>query len=152
MDAYTAQDIIILEDFEGDWILSDFANGTVLQAQQTGSKSNTTTGYNANSLAAHDETGRQREVTIRIIKGSPDDKRLNRFYTMWDKHDLRYKPLNGQFTKVIGHGDTTMTNNTLSVFFGNPKDSPEEAVDRNGNTDQLVSVYVITFGNSERSM
>lgn len=152
MDAYTAQDTLILEDYEGEWILSDLADGTVVQLSAPNEKSTTTTGYNGNSLGAHNESGRQRECTIRIVKGSGDDKRLNRFYNMWEKRDLRWVPLKASFTKKIGHSDGSMTDETIECKFGLPATPVEAMQDTTGSTDQLVAVYMIRFGNSERSM
>ena len=78
MDSYTAQDIIVCEDYTGDWILSDLADGTVAELSAPNELSTTTTGYNGNSLGSHNEPGRQRECTLRVVKGSNDDKRFNK--------------------------------------------------------------------------
>ena len=78
MDAYTAKDTIVCEDYSGDWILSDFADGTVAELSAPNELSTMTTGYNGNSLGSHNEPGRQRELSLRLVKGSDDDKRLNK--------------------------------------------------------------------------
>ncbi len=152
MDAYTSLDTIILEDYQGEWILSDFADGTVAELTAPNDLSTTSTGYNGNSLGAHNEPGRQRECTIRIVKGSGDDKRINKFYNMWKNKDLRMKPLKGSFTKNIGHSDGSITKDTVECYFGLPAGQPTQMVDTAGNIDQVVSVYMIRFANSERSM
>lgn len=152
MDAYTARDIIIATDFQGTWTLTDFADGTVAQLTAPNELSNMTTGYNGNSLAAHNEPGRQRALALRLVKGSSDDKRFNLNYNLWKNHDIRYKPLEMEFTKQIAHSDGSITNDKVTCFFGNPGAQPEQTTDVAGNTDQVVSVYSIKFGNSERSM
>lgn len=152
MDAYTARDIIIATDFQGTWTLTDFADGTVAQLTAPNELSNMTTGYNGNSLAAHNEPGRQRELALRLVKGSSDDKRFNLNYNLWKNRDIRYKPLEMEFTKQIAHSDGSITNDKVTCFFGNPGAQPEQTTDVAGNTDQVVSVYSIKFGNSERSM
>ncbi|MDE5888435.1 MAG: hypothetical protein K2H20_00270 [Bacilli bacterium] len=149
MNSYTAQDVIICEDKDGDWILSDFGNGTVADLTAPNEVSNTNTGYNGNSLAAHNEPGRQRECTLRIVKGSSDDKRLKKNYNLWKNRDLRFKPLNMTFTKTLGHGDGTLTQDTTECYFGIPAGTPGKQMNTEGDTEQLVSVYMIRFGNSE---
>lgn len=151
-DSYTSQDIIICEDHEGDWILSDFADGTVAELAAPNELSQTSTGYNGNSLGAHNEPGRQRECTLRIVKASNDDKRLNKNYNLWKSRDSRFKPLTMNFTKNIAHGDGSTTHDTVECKFGLPAGQPVQATDVAGNTEQVVSVYMLRFGNSKRSM
>ena len=152
MDSYTAQDIITCEDRDGEWILSDFADNTVATLTAPNELSQTSTGYNGNSLGAHNEPGRQRECTLRIVKGSGDDKRLNKNYNLWKNRDLRFKPLQMRFTKNVAHNDGSVTQDTVECYFGLPAVQPDQTQDVAGNTDQVVSVYMIRFGNSERSM
>lgn len=152
MDSYTANDVIVCTDHNGDWVLSDFADGTVAELAAPNELSSMTTGYNGNSLGAHNEPGRQRELTLRIVKGSGDDKRLNANYNLWKNRDLRFKPLSMTFTKNVAHEDGSVTNDKVSCYFGLPGAQPTQASDMNGSTDQVVSVYSIRFGNSERSM
>lgn len=152
MDSYTSSDVIVCTDHNGDWVLSDFADGTVAELAAPNELSSMTTGYNGNSLGAHNEPGRQRELTLRIVKGSGDDKRLNANYNLWKNRDLRFKPLSMTFTKNVAHEDGSVTNDKVSCYFGLPGAQPTQASDMNGSTDQVVSVYSIRFGNSERSM
>lgn len=151
-DSYTAQDIIIVEDYQGEWVLSDFADGTVAELSAPNELSALTTGYNGNSLGAHNEPGRQRECTLRIVKAGSDDKRLNKNYNMWKNRDMHFTPLKATFTKNVGHSDGTITKDTVECFFGLPTGQPTQMMDMAGNTEQVVSVYMIRFGNSERSM
>lgn len=152
MDAYTANDTLIVKDYQGEFILSDLADGTVAELSAPNELSATTTGYNGNSLGAHNEPGRQRECTLRIVKGSGDDKRLNKAYNMWKNRDIRFKPIKMTFVKNIGHEDGTITKDTVECYFGLPAGQPTQMTDVTGNTEQVVSIYMLRFGNSERSM
>lgn len=153
VDAYTAQDIIICTDYEGEWILSDFADGTVAELSAPNELSQTTTGYNGNALGAHNEPGRQRECTLRIVKAGSDDKRLNKNYNLWKNRDSRFKPLTMSFTKNISHLDGgSIVNDTVECYFGLPAGQPTQMTNVAGDTEQLVSIYMLRFGNSERSM
>lgn len=152
MDAYTASDSLVCTDYSGDWILSDFADGTVAELTAPNELSATTTGFNGNSLGAHNEPGRQREAVIRLVKGSNDDKRFNKHYNMWKNRDLRFKPLRMTFTKNVAHSNGSITPDTVECYFGLPAGQPTQMQDTTGNTEQVVSIYTIRFGNSERSM
>lgn len=152
MDSYTSKDIIVVEDYSGDWILSDFADGTVAELTAPNELSTITTGYNGNSLGSHNEPGRQRELNLRLVKGSNDDKRLNKAYNMWKNRDLRFRPLKMSFTKNVAHTDGSVTVDTVECFFGLPTGQPSQMQDTAGNTEQVISIYTIRFGNSERSM
>ena len=152
MDSYTASDVITAKDGTGDWILSDFADGTVAELSAPNELSTITTGYNGNTLGAHNEPGRQRELTLRLVKGSNDDKRLNKNYNLWKNRDIRFQPLTMEFTKNVAHEDGSITNDKVSCFAGFPAGQPTQMSDMAGNTEQVVSIYMIRFGNSERSM
>lgn len=152
MDSYTSSDTIIVKDYQGEFILSDLADGTVAELSAPNELSATTTGYNGNSLGAHNEPGRQRECTLRIVKGSNDDKRLNKNYNMWKNRDMRFAPMQMTFVKNIGHNDGSITKDTVECYFGLPAGQPTQMTDVTGNTEQVVSIYMLRFGNSERSM
>lgn len=147
-NAYTAQDTIVCEDLDGEWILSDFATGTVADLTAPNEVSSTSTGYNGNSLGAHNEPGRQRECTLRIVKGSADDKRLKKSFKLWKNRDLRFKPFTMSFTKFINN-DGVLTKDTTECYFGLPAVTPGKQSNTEGDTEQLVSIYMIRFGNSE---
>lgn len=151
-DSYTAQDIITCEDYQGKWVLTDFATGNVAELSAPNELSSTATGYNGNSLGAHNEPGRQRELTIQLVKAGSDDKRFNKNYNMWKNRDLRFKPLKMTFTKNVAHSDGTVTKDTVTCYFGLPSGQPTQAMNTEGDTAQVVSEYMIRFGNSERSL
>lgn len=151
-DSYTAQDTITMTDYNGKWLLADFADGTAAELSAPNELSSMTTGYNGNGLGAHNEPGRQRELTLKVIKGSADDKRLNTNYTLWRNRDIRFQPLQASFTKNVAHTSGSMTNDTVECFFGLPAGQPVQMLDTAGNIEQVVSVYMIRFANSNRTM
>lgn len=150
MDAYTSKDILKFEDYNGEWIISDLANATVTEFSGDNELSTITTGYNGNGLGAHNEPGRQRLATIRLVKASDDDKRLNENYTLWKNRDSRFRPLKASFTKNIAHSDGSLANDTLYCYFGLPTGQPSQANNTEGDTEQVVSVYTIRFADNDR--
>jgi len=149
-DAYTSVDTVQVKDFQGDFTLSDFADGTVAELSAPNELSTVTTGYNGNGLGAHNEPGRQRTLTLRLVKASSDDKRINETYELWKNRDSRFKPLEMSFTKNITHSDGNVTHDTVNCYFGLPSAPPVQTLDTTGNTEQVVSVYTFTFANYKR--
>ncbi len=149
-DAYTGQDTLQLEDYQGWFTLSDFADGGVAELSAPNEISTVTTGYNGNGLGAHNEPGRQRQLTLRLVKASPDDKRLNESLELWKKRDMRFKPFKMSFTKNITHSDGNVTHDTVKCYFGLPAGVPTTTTDTTGNVEQVVSVYTITFADYQR--
>lgn len=152
MDAYTSSDTVVCTDYQGKWVLSDFAAGAVAELSAPNDLSSMATGYNGNSLGAHNEPGRQRELSLRLVKGSSDDKRFNKNYNLWKDRSIRFKPLKMSFTKNVAHEDGSITKDTVDCFFGLPSGQPTQVSNTEGDTEQVISVYMIKFGNSERSL
>lgn len=151
-DSYTAQDVIILEDYKGEWQVTDFADGSVVELEAPNELSSITTGFNGNGLGAHNEPGRQRNCTLRIVRGGADDKRINESYNFWKNRDLRFKPLKAKFVKNVAHEDGSITKDTTECKFGLPSGQPVFTVDTTGNIEQVVAIYTIQFADSKRSM
>ena len=149
---YTSVDTICLEDYNGKWILTDLADGVVAELNAPNELSTMTTGYNGNSLGSHNEPGRQRELTLRLVKGSSDDKRLNANYNLWKDRSDSFLPLKGFFTKLIKNEAGSNTLDTVECYFGLPTGQPTQSSVMDGNTEQVVSIYTIRFGNSKRVM
>lgn len=149
-DAYTGQDTLQATDYQGEWTLSDLADGAVAELSAPNELSTVTTGYNGNGLGAHNEPGRQRQLTLRLVKASGDDKRMNESYELWKKRDMRFKPFKFSFTKNITHSDGNVTHDTVECYFGLPAGVPTQSVDTTGNVEQVVSVYTITFADYKR--
>lgn len=152
MDAYTGKDTIIVNDYMGEFVLSDLADGVCAELVANNDLSSTSTGFNGNSLGAHNEPGRQRELTLRLVKGSEDEKRLNKSYNFWKQRNPLFRPFTMKFIKRVEHGDGNATEDTVKCYFGLPSGQPGHTADTTGNTDQVVAVYMIRFGNSEHSM
>ena len=149
-DAYTGQDTLQVKDYQGEFILSDFADGVVAELAASNEIGTVTTGYNGNGLGAHNEPGRQRTLTLRVVKASQDDKRINETYELWKNRDLRFRPLEMSFTKNISHSDGSVTHDTVECYFGIPGGVPTQSIDTTGSTEQVVSVYTFTFANYKR--
>lgn len=149
-DAYTGIDTLQVKDYEGEFTLSDFADGVVAELSAPNEIGTVTTGYNGNGLGAHNEPGRQRVLTLRLVKASGDDKRINETYELWKNRDMRFKPLQMKFTKNISHSNGNVTHDTTECYFGIPGGVPTTVIDTTGSVEQVVSIYTFTFANYKR--
>lgn len=150
MDAYTSKDILQVTDYQGEFTLSDFADGTVAELSAPNELATVVTGYNGNGLGAHNEPGRQRGLTLRLVKGSSDDKRINESYELWKQRDSRFRPFAVSLTKNISHSNGSTTHDTVECYFGLPTGVPTQSIDTTGNVDQVVSIYTLTFADYKR--
>ena len=147
MEAYTGSDIL---DF-ADGLITDVADGDTVVITYPNELMAMKTGKNGNSVAVHNEMGREADVTIRVIKGSPDDKRLNGIVTAWKNRLDSFSPVSATFTKVITV-DGGVANEVTSLRFGVPTKPVETKENVEGDTEQAISVYSFRFADSDRAL
>lgn len=147
MQAYTGADIL---EFDGE-LLTNVADGDTVVITYPNELTGMKTGKNGNSVASHNEMGREADVVIRLIKGSPDDKRLNSIVTAWKNRLDSFSPVSATFTKVITV-DGGVANEVTTLTFGFPMKPVETKENVEGDTEQAISVYNFRFGDSDRAL
>ena len=141
MLSYTGNDLI---EFSGR-ILSDFANGDVATATFPSEISSTSAGKNGNVVVVRNEQGRIVELSLRIVRGSPDDKFINSICKQWVNSPMDFTPIDANLTKMI-KVDNAVTNDVMSLKFGFPvKAAPDVKVNVEGDVEQAVSIYSFRF-------
>lgn len=141
MLSYTGNDLI---EFAGR-NLTDFANGDVAVVTFPNEISSTSAGKNGNVVVARNEQGRVAELSLRIVRGSPDDKFINSLCKLWNNSPMDYEPVSASLTKMI-KVDGSVTNDIMSLKFGFPtKTAPEVKVNVEGDVEQAVSIYSFRF-------
>jgi hypothetical protein len=147
MQAYTAQDIL---EFDGE-LLTNFGEGDVAVITYPNELHGMKTGKGGNTIGAHNEMGREAELSLRVIKGSPDDKRLNSKIIAWKTRSSDFTPSTASFTKIISV-DGGVANEVTSLKFGLPVKVVETKENTEGDTEQVISVYTFRFGDSDRAL
>ena len=147
MEAYTGSDIL---EFNGS-LITNVANGDVVTITYPNELMGMVTGKNGNSVAVHNEMGREADAVIRVIKGSPDDKRLNGYVTAWKNRLDTFEPLSATFTKVITV-DGGITNEVTTLRFGVPVKPVETRENVEGDVEQAIAVYSFRFADSDRAL
>ena len=147
MESYTGQDIIKFNDR----LLTNFADGDVVTVTYPNELHGMKDGKNGNSIAAHNEQGNIAEITMRVLKGSPDDKYLNSFVNAWKKHLSSFSPASVEFTKVMTV-DNGITNEVTALSFVIPSRNVDTKDNVEGDTDQAVSIYSFRAGVGDRAL
>lgn len=110
------------------------------------------TGKNGNSIYGLNETGRQCEVKIHVLRASDDDKFLNGLLAQQQNNFAGFPLMIGQFIKKIGDGQGNITSDTYVMSGGVFTKQVEGKTNTEGETDQSIAMYTIKFSNSPRAI
>lgn len=133
-------------------IFSDLADGDVVKLTFPNDVAQVKTGKNGNSIYALNETGKQCEVDIRLIRGSADDNFLNGLFAQQQANFAGFILMQGQFIKKLGDGQGNITSDTYVVSGGIFRKEPEATSNVEGNTDQSVVIWMFKFSNAPRAL
>jgi len=146
--ALTGNDSIIIDGLP----LVDLANGDVGTLTFPNDITSATTGKNGNSIIALNETGKIAELSIRVLRGSSDDKTLNSKFKTMEADLPSFTLLTGSIVKRIGDGSSNVTEDTYALSGGSFSKRVETTSNVEGDIEQGVSVYNIRFTNSSRNL
>lgn len=110
------------------------------------------TGKNGNSIYGLNETGKQCEVKVRVLRGSSDDQFLNNLLIQQQANFAGTILMIGQFIKKIGDGQGNITSDTYIMSGGVFTKQVEGKMNVEGDTEQSVSIYMIKFSNAPRAI
>ncbi len=110
------------------------------------------TGKNGNSIYGLNESGKQAEVKIKVLRGSTDDKFMNALLSQQQLNFAGTVLLIGQFIKKIGDGQGNITSDTYVMSGGVFTKQVEGKTNVEGDTAQSIAVYTIKFSNSPRTL
>ena len=133
-------------------ILADFADGEIASIRFSGEIASMRTGKNNNSIYAINNSGRQAEVNIRVIRGGADDKFLNNLLNTQNNNFAGFALMNGEFVKKIGDGKGNITSDTYIMAGGIFTKFVEAKSNTEGDTEQSVAIYTLRFSNGPRTI
>ena len=133
-------------------ILSDFGDGDTASLEFPNNLVEAKAGKNGNIIYAFNAQGKIVNATLRILKGSPDDKYLSSRMHEYINDPSGFILMAGEFVKRIGDGAGNITNDVYTMKGGVIQKFPAAKENVNGETDQAISIYVIVFGNGDRIM
>lgn len=135
-----------------DRVFADFGDGDIVNLTYPNELVGVKTGKNGNSIYAFNETGKQADVEIRVLRASPDDKFLNSLKLGMEQDFASFSLLTGQFTKRVGDGQGNVSNEIYTLSGGVFSQSVDTRSNVEGDTDQSISVYRLKFTNAPKSI
>ncbi len=133
-------------------ILADVADANTVELTYPNDIANVKTGKNGNSIYGLNESGKQCEVKVRLIRGSSDDKFMNGLLSQQQQNFAGTVLLIGQFIKKIGDGKGNITSDTYVMSGGVFTKQVEGKSNVEGDTEQSISIYTLKFSNSPRAI
>lgn len=110
------------------------------------------TGKNGNTIYAFNSTGKVVTLTLRVMRGSTDDKYLNSEMNSYLNDPASYVLLDGEVVKRVGDGQGNITNDVYSLDGGIIQKMPAAKENVEGDTEQAVTIWQIIFANSNRGL
>jgi hypothetical protein len=133
-------------------VFTDLADGDTSTIAFPNDISAGKTGKNGNVLIAYNSTGKNVQLTLRLPRASADDKYLNSELRKYIADPAGYVPMNGSFTKRIGNGAGAVSADLYTFTIGVPKKIPDSKENVEGDTEQAVVSWEITFYNGGRAI
>lgn len=133
-------------------VFANFADGNVAELTYPNDIANVKTGKNGNSIYSLNETGRQCEFKIKVLRGSDDDKFLNSLLAFQQNNFAGFPLMIGTFVKKLGDGLGNITEDTYILSGGVFTKQVEGKSNVEGDTDQSTSIYTIKFSNAPRAI
>lgn len=131
-------------------VLADLADGNCVELTFPNDIANVKTGKNGNSIYGLNESGKQAEAKLRVLRGSADDKFLQNLMAQQQANFAGFPLMTGQFIKKIGDGLGNITSDTYIMSGGVFTKQVEGRMNVEGETEQSISIYTIKFSNSPR--
>ena len=133
-------------------VFEDFGDGDIATLTYPNELVSVKTGKNGNSIFAFNETGRQADVEIRVLRASPDDKFLNSKKLVMEGDFPAFTTLTGEFVKRVGDGLGGVSREIYTLSGGIFSQSVDTKANVEGDTEQALSVYRFKFTNAPKSI
>lgn len=144
----TGNDVVQVDDR----ILNDVADGDYATLEFDDEMMTVKRAKNGNTIYAANQKGFVGKLTVRVLRGSADDKYLLSRLTQQKNDPSTFTLMTGAFTKRVGDGSGNKTTDVYQLSGGAfTKNTPAKS-SAEGDTEQSVSVYVMTFGDAGRSL
>lgn len=144
----TGKDTIIINDIT----LADFGDGDVMTLDYPNELVSLKTGKNGNSIYNFNETGEQVDATLRILRGSPNDKALNSLLLSMKQDFPSFVLLTGQVIKRIGDGAGNINREIYNLSGGVFSQNVNTKENVEGDTEASIAVYNLKFSNAPKSI
>lgn len=133
-----------------DRVFTDFADGDNFAITYPEDLVMASTGKNENTIFAKNEKGNNGLITMRLLRGSPDDRYMQKKQAESDRDFAATVLANGEFVKRMGDGTGSVINDTYRLQGGMINKRVEAKENVSGDTDQAIAIYTMTFASAKR--
>lgn len=144
--ALSGKDTLILNNRS----LADLADGDVATLEFPTEIASLKTGKDGNSIYSLNETGKQADLKLKVIRGSSDDKFLLNLLTQQQANFAGTILLTGTFIKNIGDGKGNVLRDTYELSGGIFTKQIMVKSNVEGDSGQSTSEYTFKFSNAPR--
>jgi hypothetical protein len=109
-------------------------------------------GKNKNVIYAENATGDRADMVLRVLRGSSDDKYINNLLNAQRNNFAGTVLLTAEFIKNIGDGNGNISQDIIPLKGGIFTKLVEAKTNAEGDTEQSVSVYSVSFMSDNRSI
>lgn len=146
--AMSGNDTIIINNH----VFNDLGTGDCINLTFPNEIASVKTGKNGNSIYGLNETGKQAELDIMVLRGSTDDKFMNSLLAQQQNNFAGFPLMSGQFIKKIGDGQSNITSDTYIVGGGVFMKQVEGKTNVEGDEQQSLATYKLRFSNAPRTL
>jgi hypothetical protein len=143
---FTGNDIIKLN---GD-ILTNFVSGDVLTIAFPNDLVNVKRGKNGVTIYSFNEMGRVVDVTIKVLRGSDDDKKILTQLSLMKNDFNSFSLISIDVTRMLG--PSAGSDNYVLTGGVFTKSNPEFKTNVEGDVEQGVALYTLKFTSDGRSI
>ena len=132
--------------------MRDLADGDCVSIEVPNNIAEGKVGKNGNIIISLNATGKTVNVTMRLLAGSADDKFMNSLLAQYIQDSAAFSLLTGQFVKRVGDGDGNISNIIYGFDKGYIQKMPVVKENKEGDTEQSVAVWMLSFPNTNRAI
>lgn len=147
INVITAEDTLTIYDR----VLTDFADDDTSSIAFVSDLVKLKTGKNKNTIFAKDETGTNATVTLRLIRGSSDDRFMSGKLSAMQRDFVGQSLATGEFVKRLGDGEGGVVRDVYTLLGGTFQKNVDGKENVSGDTEQAVAVYHMMFAQAKRS-
>lgn len=132
--------------------ITDLADGDAATLEFANNIADLKTGKNGNAIYSLNETGKQADLKIRLIRGSADDKYMLNLLSQQKANFAGFVLVIGQFIKKLGDGKGGIGSDIYTMNGGIFMKEVSAKTNAEGDVNQSVAEYTMKFSNAPRSI
>ena len=133
-------------------VFEDFPNGKIVEVTWDDTLVEQKVGKNGNIISVFKPLGKKAKVILRLLRSSTDDVLVNSQLEAMQADFPSYRLLNLTLNKRFGDGAGNVKNDTMVLTGGLIGKIPSMSTDIDGDTEQSVISYEMTFGSFVRTI